>query len=308
MNEHPSTLDRTKLFSSLQKHSEQSKKQFHTHHPHVQSLLDQFGTTISQLRQKALAFMATSTLATSMFLTSPFIQHGTPKISHQLAMLSQREREEQFAKDLRPLLPEAPAQVTGTGKKIEQLIYEYWGIHAVPKLEGQQLNHSVGFIGAEQHLPRYPGDTLTEDDEYPESGITPATGAWSYFAPSQEQLTAEDIMKEKYYVAVQTLYLPEWNTNTVFLKNWYKYRKVLVVNTKNGKTIVCDIADAGPAKFTGKQFGGSPEVMGYLDLNKGMKKGEVLLFFIDDAANVVPLGPVEYNVLTGKPKKEDFRS
>jgi len=107
--------------------------------------------------------------------------------------------------------------------------------------------------------------------------------------------------KEKWYVAVQTLYLPDWNTRTAYLSQWYKYRKVLVVNTQNGKTVVADVADAGPANFTGKQYGGSPEIMAYLGLNMHMQKGPVVLFFVNDPNGEIPLGPVEYNVKVGKP-------
>jgi len=69
---------------------------------------------------------------------------------------------------------------------------------------------------------------------------------------------------------------------------------VLIVNTENGKAVVAAIADSGPAAWTGKQFGGSPEVMHYLGGAK-YKKGAVIVFFVDDPENKVPLGPVEYN-------------
>ena len=65
--------------------------------------------------------------------------------------------------------------------------------------------------------------------------------------------------------------------------------------------MVADVADAGPANWTGKHFGGSPEVMGYLGLNVHMQKGAVLLFFVNDPNAEIPLGPVEYNVRYGKP-------
>ena len=62
----------------------------------------------------------------------------------------------------------------------------------------------------------------------------------------------------------------------------------------NGNAVVADIADSGPAAWTGKQFGGSPEVMNYLGGSR-YKKGPVTVFFVDDPKNRVPLGPVEYN-------------
>jgi len=58
--------------------------------------------------------------------------------------------------------------------------------------------------------------------------------------------------------------------------------------------VVAAIADSGPAMFTGKSFGGSPEVMNYLG-GARYKKGPVILFFVDDPEHKVPLGPVDYN-------------
>ena len=107
-------------------------------------------------------------------------------------------------------------------------------------------------------------------------------------------MTSELIETEKWYAVVQTLYLPDWSERQPYLRDWYKYRKVMIVNTKNGNAVVAAIADAGPAAFTGKHFGGSPEVMEYLGGAK-YKKGAVLLFSVDDPENKVPLGPVKYN-------------
>ena len=70
---------------------------------------------------------------------------------------------------------------------------------------------------------------------------------------------------------------------------------MLVVNPHNGKAIVVVIADAGPAQWTGKQLGGSPEVMKYLERYDGTQVRGVLYFFIDDPNNEVPLGPIDYN-------------
>jgi hypothetical protein len=100
---------------------------------------------------------------------------------------------------------------------------------------------------------------------------------------------------------VQTLYLPDWEVRHRYLVGWYKYRKVLIVNTNNGNAVVAAIADAGPAAWTGKHFGGSPEVMDYLGGSR-YKKGPVILFFVDDPENKIPLGPYEYNKI-GLPEK-----
>src|SRR5581483_1918505 len=166
----------------------------------------------------------------------------------------------------------------------------YLGINAVASLEGNHLNTTYGYTGAEQHLARFPGDSIAQHDEQQGEGMAPGLGAWGYFGSSPE-----DIKREKYYIAAQTLYLPDWSTNQPYLKNWYKYRKVLMVNPKNGLADVAVIGDAGPADWTGKQFGASPEVMHDLRLDFGMKKGEVIVFFVNDPDNKVPLGPVNYD-------------
>ena len=69
-----------------------------------------------------------------------------------------------------------------------------------------------------------------------------------------------------------------------------------VINPQNGKVIIAVVADSGPSWWTGKKFGGSPEVMDYLQLQDGRQKGAVVVFFVDDPQDQVPLGPLEYNL------------
>jgi hypothetical protein len=174
---------------------------------------------------------------------------------------------------------------------LEQIIKNTIGVNVKATLEGEHLNTTYGYIGLEQHLMRYPGDNVTY--------MAPGKGAWGYFAGSKSTLTQDDVEREKWYVVVQTLYLPDWEKRLSYLRDWYKYRKVLVVNTVNGNAVVGDIADSGPAAWTGKQFGGSPEVMESLGGSR-YTKGQVLIFFVDDPTNQIPLGPVDYNNLNSQ--------
>lgn len=149
-------------------------------------------------------------------------------------------------------------------------------------LDGNRLNEVYGFTGAEQHLYRWPGDSLGKHD-LQSSGIAPLKGSFGYF-DNEEQ--------EKYYVAVQLHELPDWNTEWHKLKPWYRYRKVFVYNPDNNKAVVAVIGDSGPAKWTGKTFGGSPEVMKHLERVDGSKKGRIIILFVDDKDNNIALGPV----------------
>ena len=200
---------------------------------------------------------------------------------------------ETLKNSLGPITPHTPTKLDdGEAKIIEDVILASTGLPTKATLDGQQLNHQVGYIGYEQHLRRYPGDTLLDHDDEQIAGIAPGLGAWGYFARSQSQFTTQDYLREKWYSVAQTLYLPNWNQDFVKLRDWYKYRKILVVNPVNGTAVVTVLGDAGPAHWTGKQFGGSPEVMKALNLHLGPRKGLVLFLFLDDPDNQIPLGPV----------------
>lgn len=243
----------------------------------------------------ALKILASGALASSLVLGIPAFSEAPKDNLQKMEELPQTEREKLFSDAVKLQIATSSLSISPIQEMlVSKLIYDYWGINATPVLDGRKLNHSYAFMGYEQHLRRYPGDTIFQHDEFQKAGMAPGRGAFGYFANSKSELTPDVIQREKYYVAVQTLYLSDWNTNWVELKEWYKFRKVVVVNPENGKTVVADIADAGPAQWTGKQFGGSPEVMEHLGLVTGKKKGRVILFFVDDPNNEIALGPVGY--------------
>ena len=176
---------------------------------------------------------------------------------------------------------------TNQENEISNLMAEDFGIKAVAQLGGNRLPNSFGRMGAEQHLARFPGDQV--------ENMAPGLGGWGY-VPEEE---------EKWYVAVPIIYLPDWHDHVQYYVDWYKFRKMAVVNPANGKTVITAVADAGPANWTGKHFGGSPEVMNYLGIDYGMQNHPVVMFFLDDPNHEVPLGPLEYNI---QKNKEELRN
>ena len=185
-------------------------------------------------------------------------------------------------------------------KDITDILSTQFGFEVKAEINNIRLNRSYGLIGGEQHLYRYPGDTLIAHADtsldwakYGDAGIAPGLGAWGYFVPSKQQFSELDKQREKYYIAVQTFLAPGFAENFDKYRDFFKYRKMLIVNPKTGQAVVCDIADAGPAEFTGKHLGGSPEVMDGLGLATGPRKGAVLYFFIDDPSDTIPLGPIK---------------
>ena len=283
----------------------EAKVNFEKKYPQAHQFLLDRGLEFYKLREHSAKLISAGALTGSLLLAPPtgIGQLPSPtELSKSIDNLNtDKEGEGLPQKDLidtfKNMLPEKVRPLSREEeKRLEQVIKDITNIPAKASLEGEHLNTTYGYIGAEQHLKRYPGDILENHGPYYKEGIAPGLGAWGYFAKSKSELTPELVETEKWYAVVQTLYLPDWDTRHKFLYKWYKYRKVMVVNTVNGNAVVAAIADAGPAAFTGKHFGGSPEVMEYLG-GARYKKGAVLLFFVDDPENKVPLGPVKYNEL-----------
>lgn len=279
------------------------KNTFEKQYPHVKKILDEKGIDLARLRDHSARVVASGAITGSLLFSPPLITTDFPLPGEVVRNLgyfnSQADAiplNQLVINQIRNFLPARVGPLTRSQEKnIEKIIQESMEIPVRATLEGEHLNTTYGYIGAEQHLMRYPGDVIGNHDLMPDDeGMAPGKGAWGYFANSKSKLTRTDIEREKWYGVVQTLYLPDWEMRLKYLIKWYKYRKILIVNTINGNAVVADIADSGPAAFTGKHFGGSPEVMNYLGGSR-YKKGPVIVLFVDDPENKVPLGPVEYN-------------
>lgn len=281
----------------------EAKEGLNKQHPHVLKYLKKKGVDLEKIREHSAKILSAGALTGTLLLTPPIGVKSLPspaEIIESIKLLMGEkvpDAPQKLLIDLLSgLLPERPGPLSKEEEKnLEQIFEKVIGIKAKANLEGEHLNTSYGYIGAEQHLRRYPGDTMVGHGPFFKEGMAPGLGAWGYFAFSKEKLTPSLEETERWYAVVQTLYLPDWNTRARYLREWYKYRKVLIVNTKSGNAVVASIADSGPAAWTGKHFGGSPEVMEYLG-GPRYKKGAVLLFFVDDPENKVPLGPVDYNI------------
>lgn len=200
---------------------------------------------------------------------------------------------EMFPNEVRPLTMEEEQTAT-------EVLTRSFGFRVVAELAGKRLDRSYGIIGQEQHLARYPGDSMAthfdtaeEAVQFAQEGMAPGLSGWGYFAPSRGEMFQQDKLRERYYIAVQTFRARDYYQRFAEYNEFFRYRKMLVVNPQNGKAIVVVVGDVGPATWTGKHIGGSPEVMHYLERVDGPRKGPVLFFFIDDLQDNVPLGPIE---------------
>lgn len=232
----------------------------------------------------------------------------TPTVDNQEEQVLKVDKTDMLLTHLGSILPQEVQPLTNEQEVVVgQTLSDDFGISVHAEYEGKRLNRSYGYIGAEQHLMRYPGDIMyshlnpdeAKDKYVYSSGMAPGRGAWGYFAKNKVEMTSEVIEREKWYLAAPTFLAPGFMDNVKHHYEWFKYRKMLVVNPKTGQAVVAVIGDAGPAEWTGKHLGGSPEVMIALGLHKGPRKGGVLYYFVDDPEYKIPLGPIragDYNL------------
>jgi hypothetical protein len=254
--------------------------------------------SFSDVRTISQQILAATSLAGAVALNNPEKLQAVPKIFAQekeadklLATVSKEEHDEIMSK-LESIVQMPPGHMEReTELYLEQQLSEILDFEVTAELEGQRLNHSIGIMGGEQHLYRFPGDSLGQHDAYQEAGIAPNRGAFGWFTQNGE-LTQKDIDREKYYFAVQTLYLPNWNSEYQTLKPWYKFRKMIAINPAERVAVVAVVGDAGPAAWVQKQSGGSPEVIREGKIWSPKSRGRVLLLFVDDPDDKIPLGPI----------------
>lgn len=241
--------------------------------------------------------IAVGSAASALLLASPVSSALAPQQASSYQTPEQIGRETFLVSDLSKLVPQDMRELTPAEETVlTNVLSRDFGIDAKVGINGIRLNRSYGLIGQEQHLARFPGDSMDLHFDSPQDaalyareGMAPGLGAWRYFANSQADMTPQDKLREKYYIAVPTFLAPGFNTHVAEYRDFFKYRKMIVVNPENGKAIIADIGDSGPAEFTGKHLGGSPEVMTYL---QRVDRTPVLYFFIDDPNNSIPLGPI----------------
>lgn len=283
------------LFQSKKPHYEYLRKKWTTKHRVSQTkLFDKHKELSRQIVLGGLGgLMLLTTPATHLLTDHQASPSGQIDSELDTNSLLAEKLKSQIPVDVRALTPE---EETAIG----QILSRDFGFPIAASLDGKRLNRSFGLIGGEQHLYRFPGDNLARHADnlqeaamYGPAGMAPGLGAWGFFTPSESQFSDKDKMREKYYLAVQTFLSPGFAERTAEYRDFFKFRKMLVVNPKTGQSVVADIGDAGPAEWTGKHLGGSPEVMQAVGLASGPRKGPVLYFFIDDPGDNIPLGPVK---------------
>lgn len=283
-------------FISKKPHFEYLKNKWTLRHRAIQNKFwEKHGDSLKHLALGSLSSLLLLSSSSHPQLAAPnaIVSRDDALKNYDRNILLAQQLSDIVPKEVRPLDPEEE-------KRILEILSGNLGFKVKAELENIRLNRNYGLIGGEQHLYRYPGDNLyahassaSDYAKYIGSGIAPGLGAWGYFSPSQKEFNPIDSQRERFYLAIQTFKAPGFAENFAKFRDFFKFRKMLVINPKTGQAVVAVIGDAGPAEWTGKHLGGSPEVMDELGYAGGPRKGPVFYFFIDDPENVVPLGPVK---------------
>ncbi|MBT4124249.1 MAG: hypothetical protein HN981_00450 [Candidatus Pacebacteria bacterium] len=263
---------------------------------------EEFLKKVKQLNLKTTSqqLLAALSLAGQIAMNQPNVQGQVPQVyamekedsDEIVSQVSKEEHDEIFAKMVGMVNRPSGHLAKDEELYLEQQLSDILDFEVTAELDEHRLNHSLGIMGGEQHLQRFAGDVLSGHDAYQEAGIAPGRGAFGWFTENGK-LSEKAIQQEKYYFAVQTLYLPEWNTSYKDLKPWYKFRKMIMINPSESVAVVGVVGDAGPAQWVKKQFGGSPEVIREGKVWSPKSKGKIILWFVDDPEDKIPLGPID---------------
>ncbi len=175
---------------------------------------------------------------------------------------------------------------------LEQQLTDLFGVEVASELDQYRLPHTYGMMAALPHLKRHPEDQLHVHQQFLEAGLAACRSSFGWFT-ELGQLTPLAVDREKYFVTLQIDLQPAWIKSAKELSEWYKYRKVMVINPVHELAIVGAVGDFGPGNWLQHQFGGSPELVSHLKVWDLESQGKVIVYFINDPENAVPLGPIE---------------
>ncbi len=278
---------RTPIVQVIVRKHKRFVRQFEKKHEHAKKWFEQKGISLATIRQHSAKTLAGATLGSALLLATPAMPMQRP-LSQQFVNAMQRI--EEFITYLNQLF--VTKELTQQDEtNVVANIRKFFGIDAAFTLGGKRLPTYLGKMGLEQHLARYPGDAIGQHQAFQYEGMAPGLGAFRYF--EQQGISKEQAEEyERFYIVLQTFLIPQWNSDWQQLARWDKFRKFVVINPQNGHAVVAILGDSGPATWTGKQFGGSPEVMAGLGFLPKKTKGDVVVLFVDDPEDTIPLGPI----------------
>jgi hypothetical protein len=183
-----------KLRQKLKLKHLETKRKLSEKYPKADKFFKSKNLDASKIRQHSAKILSAGAIAGALFLSAPSNVKLLPpphelyeKYKTQKKIVEVEQSNKLIIDTLASVLPERPRPLDRSEEKfLEQIFGNVIGIPARATLEGEHLNTTYGFIGAEQHLRRYPGDTLLQHGEGDvlSEGIAPGLGSWGFCAYS----------------------------------------------------------------------------------------------------------------------------
>ena len=176
---------------------------------------------------------------------------------------------------------------------LEQQVSDILGFSVSASRDGYQIPYIGGVMAGLPHLKRTPTDELKSHQFILEAGLRKKRSFYGWFSPNT--LNQKQIEYERFYFSLPINLTPAWKADPKKTAEYFKYRKLVMVNPARNVAVVGVLADIGPYNLTRAQFGGSPEVVRLGEVWHPESKGKVAIFFVDDPKNQVPLGKTSLN-------------
>jgi hypothetical protein len=165
----------------------------------------------------------------------------------------------------------------------EQQLGDMLGMTISAQLDSYSLPDTIAHSLSLPHFKTHPTDKLSQHS-LQEAGLSPTR-------PSFGWLTDKSSHLETFGIAIPLHKLDEWSSRRQEYLEWFKHRKVLVINPSRQLAAVGAIINSAPAHVQRFQVGLSPELVRATQAWHPETKGKLALFLVDEAAGNVPLGP-----------------
>lgn len=178
---------------------------------------------------------------------------------------------------------------------LEQQLSDIVGFTVSSQFENIALPYIWGKAKSLPHIKRHPTDNLDLHEYIHEATITNKRSVYGWL--NLVQSTKEEIaIREQYSVTLPLLTFEHPELPSERFIQWFKYKKVLMINPQSKKMAVAQISNIVLPQQPKYALGLSPELSRNLETWRPPSQGNIFFLFVDDAQDKVPLGMLEYEL------------
>jgi hypothetical protein len=173
---------------------------------------------------------------------------------------------------------------------LEQQLADIVGFEIARNLAGYELPNLRVRMAAALHAPTTQNIPAgVAQDLWPE---VPVAAHRSWYAPPPNLSPQQWQLANRYQISLPLHTLSEWQNNPSTTSQWFAWRKILVVNPLEQIALVTVVGDIYRQPLTQFQAAASPAIVREGRVWSFQTQGIVLMLFIHDPTDSVPLGPV----------------